>query len=111
MSEVYILILPGFGRATVRLSLEMLRINVDAVDGDSERHFTHPASGKKQARSNERGTIACDERGAGAADKGLNILPRAYDHVEMKATSFNLITFCGTCHLIKRCLRKINEST
>jgi group II intron reverse transcriptase/maturase len=110
----YILIIPGFGRATVRLSLELLLlfiINVDAIASTSERHFTYPVYGNKQICSNARGTIACEEREPRVSDKDPNTASRAYDFIKMKASSFNLITFCGTSCLITNCLRRIKEFT
>jgi hypothetical protein len=113
-NNCYILIIPAFGRATVRLSLELLLLyntNVDAAASGSERHSTYPACVDKQVCSNARGTIACGEREPEVSDIDLNIASRAYDSIKMKASSFNLITFCGSGHLITNCLRRINEFT
>lgn len=84
---------------------------VDATASGSERHITYPACGKKQASSNARGTIACDEREIEVSDTNLNTASRAYDFAKMKTMSFNLITFCGTGHLAKNSLIRANEYT
>jgi group II intron reverse transcriptase/maturase len=96
------------------LSLELLLLyntTVGATASGSKRHSTYPACGYKQVCSNAMGTIACGEREPKVSDIDLNTASRAYDFIKMKATSLNLITFCGICYLIVNCLRRINEFT